>query len=66
MVTKEQAEKMTYEEAALCQDMSVEDRETAEILTEKALFYLAEKEEIDISVDDDGEFLYSIKKGKKK
>lgn len=64
MVTKEQAEKMTYEEAALCQDMNVEDRKTAEILTEKALFYLAEKEEIDISVDDDGEFLYSIKKGK--
>lgn len=64
MVTKEQAEKMTYEEAALCEDMSVEDRETAEILMEKALFCLARKGEVDISVDDDGEFLYSIKKGK--
>ena len=50
--------------AALCEDMSVEDHETAEILMEKALFCLARKGEVDISVDDDGEFLYSIKKGK--
>lgn len=64
MVTKEQAEKMTYEEAALCQDTNVEDRKTAEILMEKALFYLARKGEVDISVDDNGEFLYSIKKRK--
>lgn len=61
MITREQAEKMTYEEATLCEDMSVEDHETAEILVQKALFYLARKEEIDMSVDNNGKFLFRLK-----
>jgi len=61
MITREQAEKMTYEEAALCEDMSVEDHETAEILVQKALFYLARKEEIDMSMNNNGKFLFRLK-----
>ena len=59
MITKEQAEEMLPEEAARVNGEEIESREVLRIITGKALFHLAAKDEIEMYIGDNGWISFS-------
>ena len=59
MITKEQAEEMLPEEAIKVHGEEIESLEVLHILTCKALFHLAARDEIEMYIGDNGKIFYS-------
>lgn len=65
MITQEEAEHLTCEEAAkLPRSLEIEDDETLGIIVGKALIYLAAKDEFEILVDEKGKFFFRENRSK--
>lgn len=58
MITREDAEEMSLEEAAQTSGEEAEDRETLQIIVEKTLFYLAVKGKLEMGVNEGGNFVF--------
>jgi len=62
MITQEEAERLTCEEAAkLPRSLEMEDDETRNIVVGKALIYLGARDEFEILVDEKGKFFFKQK-----
>lgn len=62
MITREEAERLTCQEAAkLPRSLELEDKETLLIIVEKAMLYLAAKGEFELLIDEAGQFFFKAR-----